>query len=225
MLIVGADPVSSAPIRAPGAAAAVTFRVEVNYVEVNTAGCCRSERKFRPGPEKGRLPGCSRTASRRNSQTFGMVDIPLTPSAQAAVPGSGCDCRSSRDVAVNKQVLDGRLYLILLDDYHVAAAPVPERQEPCAAVRAREARTRRSGGSRRRRADCLRASQDFTQNRRLLLDAIDNFHGTEAAIGHAANTSRMARRQELAAEQFDADQNGQRRAPDARSTSHTADLR
>ena len=95
----------------------VTFKVEVNYVEedvrvVDTNG------NFVRGLKQEDFQVLE-DGKPQKVQTFGMVDIPntrlrkplyLAPDALPIEP----------DVAVNKQVLDGRLYLIVLDDYHVA---------------------------------------------------------------------------------------------------------
>ena len=114
-----------------------------------------------------------------------MVDIPVMPVRKPLYLGRDA-LPIEPDVASNKQVLDGRLYLIVLDDYHVA----PLRSQNAKNLARRfvleklgpddQAAVVVTSGLRP-------ASQDFTQNRRLLLDAIDNFVGQKlrSAGGHA----------------------------------------
>src|SRR4029078_2207288 len=80
------------------------------------------------------------------------------------------------DVASNDAVLDGRLYLIVLDDYHVAPLRTQNVRNLARrfvleklGVNDHAAVVTTSGLS--------KATQDFTQNRHLLLRAIDNFIG------------------------------------------------
>jgi VWFA-related protein len=124
-------------------------------------------------------------------QTFGMVDIPvarprkplyLAPDALPIEP----------DVAVNKQVLDGRLYLIVLDDYHVA----PLRTQNVRNL-ARRFVLEKLGPDDQAAvvvtSGLLRASQDFTQNRRLLVEAIDNFMGQKLPSSAVERNERKSR--------------------------------
>jgi VWFA-related protein len=120
-----------------------------------------------------------------------MVDIPVTrlrkplflaPDALPIEP----------DVAVNKQVLDGRLYLIVLDDYHVA----PLRTQNVRNL-ARRFVLEKLGPDDQAAvvvtSGLLRASQDFTQNRRLLIEAIDNFVGQKLPSSAVERNERMSR--------------------------------
>ena len=96
------------------------------------------------------------------------------------------------DVAVNKQVLDGRMYLIVLDDYHVA----PLRSQNVKNLARRfvleklgpddQAAVVVTSGLRR-------ASQDFTQNRRLLIEAIENFMGQKLPSSAVARNESKSR--------------------------------
>jgi len=108
-------------------------------------------------------------------QTFGMVDIPVAQARKPSFFGRD-DLPVEPDVAINRQALDGRLYLIVLDDYHVA----PLRSQNVKNL-ARRFVLEKLGPDDQAAvvvtSGLLRASQDFTQNRRLLLDAIDNFVG------------------------------------------------
>src|ERR1700680_1852652 len=95
----------------------VTFKVQVNYVEedvrvVDKQGNFIKDLKR----EDFQLTEDSKP---QKINAFGLVDIPFIPvqkplfAAKDALP-------IEPDVATNEQSLDGRLYLILLDDYHVA---------------------------------------------------------------------------------------------------------
>ena len=169
--LVAAQAPAPAPVQAP--APEVTFKVEVNYVEedvrvVDKAG------NFVRGLKQEDFQVLE-DGKPQKVQAFGMVDIPntrprkplyLAPDALPIEP----------DVAVNKQVLDGRLYLIVLDDYHVA----PLRSQNVRQL-ARRFVLEKLGPDDQAAvvvtSGLTRASQDFTQNRRLLIEAIENFVG------------------------------------------------
>src|SRR5688572_31006721 len=165
----------------------VTFKVEVNYVEEDVRVVDR-DGNFVRGLKQEDFQ-VFEDGKPQKVQTFGMVDIPntrprkplyLAPNALPIEP----------DVAVNKQVLDGRLYLIVLDDYHVA----PLRTQNVRNL-ARRFVLEKLGTDDQAAAvvtsGLLRASQDFTQNRRLLVEAIDNFVGQKMpSAGVARNESK-----------------------------------
>ena len=167
----------------------VTFKVEVNYVEQDVRVIDRNGNFIRGLThedfqvlEDGRP---------QKVQTFGLVDIPntrprkprfLAPDAAPIEP----------DVAVNKQVLDGRLYLIVLDDYHVA----PLRTQNVRNL-ARRFVLEKLGADDQAAvvvtSGQTRMSQDFTQNRRLLLEAIDNFVGQKLPSSAVMRNEKMSR--------------------------------
>ena len=126
-------------------------------------------------------------------QTFGMVDIPLTRPRKPLYLGQEA-LPIEPDVAVNKQVLDGRLYLMVLDDYHVA----PLRSQNVKNL-ARRFVLEKLGPDDQAAvvvtSGLLRASQDFTQNRRLLVEAIDNFVGQKLPSSALMRNERMSRQQ------------------------------
>ncbi|MSO55681.1 MAG: VWA domain-containing protein [Acidobacteria bacterium] len=193
------------PVQPQGASAQppeVTFRVEVNYVEEDVRVVDR-DGNFVRGL---RLEDFTVTEDGKPQRvsTFGMVDIPVTSIRRPLFMGPDA-MPIERDVASNEQVLDGRLYLLLLDDYHVA----PLRTQSVKNLARRfvleklgpddQVAVIPTSGS-------LRGSQDFTQNRRLLLEAINNFQGQKMP---SATLNRVETRgRELANQQFDADQNG-----------------
>ena len=95
----------------------VTFKVEVNYVEEDVRVVDR-DGNFVRGLKQEDFQVLE-DGKPQKVQTFGMVDIPNTRPRKPLYLGPDA-LPIEPDVAVNKQVLDGRLYLIVLDDYHVA---------------------------------------------------------------------------------------------------------
>ena len=167
----------------------VTFKVEVNYVEEDVR-VVDKDGNFVRGLKQEDFQVLE-DGKPQKVQTFGMVDIPntrprkplyLAPDALPIEP----------DVAVNKQVLDGRLYLIVLDDYHVA----PLRSQNVRNL-ARRFVLEKLGPDDQAAvvvtSGLLRASQDFTQNRRLLVEAIDNFVGQKLPSSAVERNEKMSR--------------------------------
>ena len=167
----------------------VTFKVEVNYVEEDVRVVDR-DGNFVRGLKQEDFQVLE-DGKPQKVQTFGMVDIPntrprkplfLAPDALPIEP----------DVAVNKQVLDGRLYLIVLDDYHVA----PLRSQNVRNL-ARRFVLEKLGPDDQAAvvvtSGLTRASQDFTQNRRLLVEAIDNFLGQKLPSSAVERNEKMSR--------------------------------
>jgi VWFA-related protein len=167
----------------------VTFKVEVNYVEEDVR-VIDKDGNFVRGLKREDFEVLE-DGRQQKVQTFGIVDIPnvrprkplyLAPDALPIEP----------DVAVNKQVLDGRLYLIVLDDYHVA----PLRTQNVRNL-ARRFVLEKLGPDDQAAvvvtSGLLRASQDFTQNRRLLVEAIDNFIGQKLPSSAVERNEKMSR--------------------------------
>lgn len=175
----------------------VTFKVEVNYVEQDVRVVDR-DGNFVRGLKQQDFE-VFEDGTPQKVQAFGMVDIPNTRPRKPLYLGRDA-LPIEPDVAVNKQVLDGRLYLIVLDDYHVA----PLRT---LAVRnlARRFVLEKLGPDDQAAvvvtSGLLRASQDFTQNRRLLLEAIDNFVGQKLPSAGVRRNAQKSR---------DMDEKGQR---------------
>jgi VWFA-related protein len=151
----------------------VTFKVEVNYVEEDVRVVDRNG-NFVRGLKQEDFQVLE-DGKPQKIQTFGMVDIPIERTRKPLFMGPN-ELPIDPDVAVNKQALDGRLYLIVLDDYHVA----PLRTQNVKNL-VRRFIVEKLGPDDQAAvvvtSGLLRASQDFTQNRRLLLDAVDNFIG------------------------------------------------
>src|SRR5688572_16977672 len=165
----------------------VTFKVEVNYVEEDVRVVDR-DGNFVRGLKLEDFQVLE-DGKPQKVQTFGVVDIPNTRPRKPLYLGPDA-LPIEPDVAVNKQVLDGRLYLIVLDDYHVA----PLRSQNVRNL-ARRFILEKLGPDDQAAvvvtSGLTRASQDFTQNRRLLIEAIDNFVGQKMpSSGVARNESK-----------------------------------
>jgi VWFA-related protein len=167
----------------------ITFKVEVNYVEedvrvVDASGSFVRGLKqedfqvFEDGrPQKVR--------------TFGMVDIPVRPARNPLYLGLDA-IPIDPDVSSNRQALDGRLYLIVLDDYHVA----PLRTQNAKNL-ARRFVLEKLGPDDQAAivvtSGLLQATQEFTSNRRLLLEAIEGFTGQKVPSAAVEKLTRRSR--------------------------------
>jgi VWFA-related protein len=154
---------------APPSQPEVTFRVDVNYVEVD-AIVTDQNGSFVTDLTRDDFEVLEDNR-RETISTFSMVNLPI-PAAPQAAPG----VTAEPDVASNERPFVGRLYLIVLDDLHTyvlrstavrrAAREFLERSfapGDLAAVLHTSGR--------------LEASQELTGNRRLLLASIDRFLG------------------------------------------------
>jgi VWFA-related protein len=171
-LIVTALLAQDAPIQQPaGDQPAVTFKVEVNYVEVDAAVF---DRQGQP------VPGLKREdfeifedGVRQDVSTFTQVDIPIARPEPIPLQAKSV---IEPDVVSNAKPFDGRLYVIILDDKQTQSfrAPLVKRaaaqfvsQYMAANDLAAVLSTSGQSGS----------TQEFTSNKRLLLRAIDKFMG------------------------------------------------
>jgi VWFA-related protein len=151
----------------------VTFRTEVNYVEEDVRVVDR-QGNFVKGLKREDFQLFEDNKPQKIN-TFGLVDIPPTPLRKPLFAGRD-ELPIEPDVSSNEQVLDGRLYLILLDDYHVA----PLRTQNVRNLARRfvmEKLGANDSAAVVTTSGLTKASQDFTQNRHRLLQAIDNFVG------------------------------------------------
>ena len=108
----------------------VTFRVEVNYVEEDVRVVDR-DGNFVRGLKREDFQ-LTEDGKPQKINTFGMVDIPVAPIRRPAFMGPDA-LPIEADVVSNEQVLDGRLYLILLERHSARIAGVYA--EPAAAAR------------------------------------------------------------------------------------------
>ena len=148
----------------------LTFRAEVNYVEVD-ARVLDAQGKFVTGlkPEDFEIFEDRRP---QKVTAFSLVNIPVERQQRPLFASRPVE----PDVRNNLQGADGRIYLLVLDDLHTT--PLRSQRTKLAArlfieryVGANDlAAVVHTGG----RND---ASQDFTNNQRLLLQAVDKFMG------------------------------------------------
>jgi VWFA-related protein len=161
-------PAQQPAVEAPADQPSVTFRVEVNYVEVDAVVTDAQGTPIRDLTkddfevlEDGR---------RQQVTSFSLVDIPIERAERPLFAAAPIEA----DVQTNDSV-EGRIYLIVLDDLHTDFTRTPRVR--AAAVRfieqnfgtndmAAVAFTGRAGDG-----------QDFTNNPRLLINSINKFQG------------------------------------------------
>jgi VWFA-related protein len=148
----------------------VTFKVEINYVEVDAVVLDQSGTFVRTLTKDDFQ--VFEDSTRQAVSAFGLVDIPVERAEAPLFVRRAVE----PDVQTNASGLDGRIYLIVLDDLHTAAL-----RSQLVRRAARQFIERDLG------ANDLAAvvsttgrddnAQDFTSNQRLLLAAVDKFMG------------------------------------------------
>ena len=162
----GQEPAPAPPPQQPP----ITFRAEVNYVEVD-ARVLDAQGKFvstlKPGDFQVFEDG-----KPQEVKTFSLVNIPVERAERPLFASKPIE----PDTRTNLEGADGRIYLIVLDDLHTAALRSPRvRQaahqfiEKFMGANDTAAVVYTSG-----RGD---AAQDFTNSRRLMLRSVDMFMG------------------------------------------------
>jgi VWFA-related protein len=148
----------------------VTFKVEVNYVEVD-ARVLDAQGNFVRELKKEDFQvfedGVAQTVT-----AFAFVNIPVD---RPEVPLFATE-PIEPDVATNARAFDGRLYLFVLDDLHTN----PLRSQLVKAAARRFIETKLGANDKAAivtTSGIADASQEFTDNRRLLLRAVDRFMG------------------------------------------------
>ena len=148
----------------------LTFRAEINYVEVD-ARVLDAQGKFIPGLTASDFQVVE-DGKPQQVTAFSLVNIPVERIERPLFASKPIE----PDVRTNLQAADGRIYLIVLDDLHTH--PLRSNRTKVAARQFIEkfigsndmAAVVYTGG----RVD---ASQDFTSNQRLLVQAVDKFMG------------------------------------------------
>lgn len=150
-----------------------TFKVEVNYVEEDVRVVDRAGNFIR-GLTAQDFQVTEDGVPQRVS-TFTAVDIPFVPRERPSYADASAPPLEP-DVATNIQGGDGRLYLIVLDDYHISPMRTSQTRQLARRFILERLGTNdyaavlvTSGNA--------NATQDFTQNRQLLLKAVDRFSG------------------------------------------------
>ena len=161
----------------------VTFRAEVNYVEVDVRIVDIGGTFIRDlGPEDLEL---FEDDVRQTIDTFAFVDLPLEGPDPPLVDGLAVE----PDVASNARPLDGRLYILVLDDLHT-----PFLRTYLVREAARRFVETRLGASDRAAiittGGASAMSQPFTDNRRRLIETVDRFTGGTFALRPAQQALR-----------------------------------
>ncbi len=159
---------SASPPQAP-AAPQLTFRAETNFIEVDavvTDGRGNFVRDL-----KREDFALLEDGKPQKVDAFALVDIPL----DRADPPLYRDTEVDPDVFTNERDFEGRIYLIMLDSYHVAPLRTTQTKRVVRdfilnSMAANDTAAVVHVG----RTDI---SQEFTSNKRLLLSAIDKFMG------------------------------------------------
>lgn len=148
----------------------ITFRAEINYVEVD-AVVVDAQGKFVRDLRKDDFQVLE-DGKPQDVSAFSLVEIPIERTERALFQPQDID----PDVRNNVRPPDGRLYVLLLDDIHTAAQRSTRVREA-----AKQFVARNLGGNdlaavvfTSGRTD---AAQDFTSSRRLLTQAVDKFMG------------------------------------------------
>jgi VWFA-related protein len=159
------------PAQGPPPQPEVTFRLEVNYVEVDAAVFDR-QGKFVPDLKREDFEVLE-DGKPQDVASFTQVDIPVEPQAPPPLQVSS---PIEPDVVSNAKPFEGRVYVIILDDKHTAAlrAPLVKKAalqfiDQYMAANDMAAVLTTSG--------VLTATQDFTSNKRLLRQAVEAFGG------------------------------------------------
>jgi VWFA-related protein len=167
-----ATPPAAPPAGQEAQAPAVTFKIDVNYVEVD-ATVTDDKGNFLKGLTKDDFEVLE-DGKPQKIDLFTQVDIPIEPPERLLTASGGKPL--TPDVASNDRPANGRLYVIALDDLHTAAlrSSLVKRAarlfiEKNFAANDTAAIVYTSG-----RSD---ASQEFTSNPQLLLASIDKFIG------------------------------------------------
>lgn len=170
LAVVGA-PAQQPAAQAPSQDDQVTFKVEINYVEVDAAVFDRQGafvRDLRREDFEVLEDGVVQDVT-----AFTQVDIPIERAEPAPLQARTV---IEPDVVSNSRPFDGRLYVIILDDKHTAALRSPLVRKAAAQFITRYmadndlAAVISTSGT-------TGATQEFTTNKRLLLRAVDKFIG------------------------------------------------
>jgi VWFA-related protein len=149
-----------------------TFKIQVDYVDVDVLVTDKQGRFVRDLTRDDFE--VFEDGKRQDIANFTVVDIPVERADRALYSPDPIE----PDVATNEIPFEGRIYVMILDDLHVDAL-----RSQNVKVAARQFIERRLGAN-----DMMaivhaggrtEASQDFTNNKRLLLAAVDKFMGTK----------------------------------------------
>jgi VWFA-related protein len=151
-------------------APALTFRAEVNYVEVD-AVVTDAQGRFVGNLQRGDFQ-VFEDGKPQELVTFGLVNVPVERADAPLFVRQPIE----PDVQTNAKAFDGRVYVLLLDDLHTAMQWTPRVRAAVKRFIERQmgandlAAVVTTGGD-------TNAAQEFTGNKRLLMAAVDRFMG------------------------------------------------
>ncbi len=189
----------------------LTFKVEVNYVEVD-ATVTDAQGRFVGNLQKGDFEVLE-DGKPQSVATFGVVNVPVEYAEAPLFVSRPIE----PDVQTNVRPFDGRVYLIVLDELHTSPLWTPRVRAAARQFVEREmgandvAAVVSTGGT---------AAQEFTSNRRLLAAAIDKFMGRSlrsATLNKIDDYNRM-RSMQMTGDRAPRDTDEQERAYYARET-------
>jgi VWFA-related protein len=148
----------------------VTFKVEINYVEV-AAVAVDQQGRFVAGLQKGDFQ-LFEDGKRQEISAFVLVDMPVERLERPLFAPKPIE----PDVRSNAQPFDGRVYLLVLDDLHTEFANTG-RVKSAARAFIESSLSANDVAAVVCTSGRTDASQDFTPSQRLLLAAVDRFTG------------------------------------------------
>ena len=167
----GALAAQQGPPQPPPDQPAVTFKVEINYVEVDASVFDR-DGQFVPNLKREDFE-VYEDGVRQDITAFTQVNIPIErpepPPLQAKAP-------IEPDVVSNARPFEGRVYVIILDDKHTAALR-SQLVKRAATQFISQYMAANDMAAVLTTSGLLSATQEFTSNKRLLLRAVNNFMG------------------------------------------------
>lgn len=164
----------------------LTFKVEVNYVEID-AVVTDSNGNFVRGLTKDDFEVIEQSKPQAIT-VFSLVDLPLERPDAPLFSKTGIE----PDVRTNRREFDGRVYVLVLDDLHTHALRSPRLRAAARQFVERYlgandlAAVVTTGGNKH-------AAQNFTDNRRLLVKAIDAFIGQKLRSETLEKLSQLSR--------------------------------
>ena len=179
VLLAGAAVVTAGQSPPPPAAGAASRRPSSSRSTTSkSTPSSPTSRAVRPRPQEGRFPGLRG----RQAPDDQRVHPRRHPDRAARAAAVRRPSRSSPTSRATSGPFDGRIYILVLDDLHIAVPALTAGRGTCMRkFIERESRRQRSDGGRSRRRQAARTRQEFTSSKRLLLAAVDKFLGQGAS--------------------------------------------
>lgn len=194
--------------------AGVTFRVDVNYVEID-AVVTDAQGRFVSSLTADDFELLEEGA-RQNISTFALVDLPVRRADPPLFKASPIE----PDVRSNLEPFDGRVFLIVLDDLHTDF-----RRSPRVRAGARQFVERYVGANDLvavlHTGSGARSAQDFTTSRARVFAAIDTFAGRKIVSATQATIDDYYRQRDMRSGREPRDTEESERAQNARNTLRT----